>query len=149
LPINSSIQQITTTELKDLFNQQNLSVDKIHVTSEKTTITHGNKADIKSINSLLYNKLNNDYLIEVSRINSLPSWLESLNAKPIKLGLDLSGGVLFVLDIDTKQVLFDRFKNIALAIKTLAMEARIRGVNVVQSKAICCSISTKPFCQLS
>jgi preprotein translocase subunit SecD len=135
LPINSSVQQITTTELKDLFNQQNLSVDEIHVTSEKTTITYGNKANIKSINSLLYNKLKDDYLIEINKVNSLPSWLESLNAKPIKLGLDLSGGVLFVLDVDTKQALFDRLKSIALAIKTLAMEARIRGVNVIQSKA--------------
>jgi preprotein translocase subunit SecD len=135
LPINSSVQQITTAELKNLFNQQNLSVDEIHVTSEKSTITLSNKAEIKSINSLLYNKLKDNYLIEVNRVNSLPSWLESLNAKPIKLGLDLSGGVLFVLDVDTKQALFDRFNNIALAIKTLAMEARIRGVNVDQSKA--------------
>jgi preprotein translocase subunit SecD len=132
-PINTSVPKITTIELKNLFEQHNLSVDKISTTPEIISITLNNKADKSTVNNLLSVEYKDNYSIENSVINNLPSWLASLNAKPIKLGLDLSGGVLFVLEVDTKKALFDRLKNIALEIKTIAMEDRIRGVTVIQN----------------
>jgi preprotein translocase subunit SecD len=131
-PINSNVQDITTRELKNLFEQHNLSVDKISMTPEIISITI-NKADKSSANKLLSREYKDNYRIENSVINNLPSWLVSLNAEPIKLGLDLSGGVLFVLEVDTKQALFERLKNISLEIKTIAMEDRIRGITVIQN----------------
>jgi preprotein translocase subunit SecD len=132
-PINTSVPKITTIELKSLFDNYNLSVDEILTSKEKVTITLNNKTDKITVNRLLSHEYKDNYLIENSVVNNLPSWLVSLNAKPIKLGLDLSGGVLFVLEVDTKQALFDRLKNIVLEIKTIAMEDRIRGVTVIQN----------------
>ncbi len=132
-PINASVQKITTTELKNLFDKYNLSIDKISTTRDKATITLNNKIDKVTVNNLLSDEYKNNFRIESFVINNMPSWLVSLDAKPIKLGLDLSGGVLFVLEVDTKQALFDRLKNIALEIKTIAMEERIRGISVIQN----------------
>jgi preprotein translocase subunit SecD len=132
-PINPITQKITTIELKNLFDQHNLSVDEILTTPKEVSITLDNKTDKSSVKQLLSNVYKDNYLIENSIINHMPSFLNSLNAKPIKLGLDLSGGVLFVLEVDTKQALFDRLKNMALEIKTIAMEKRIRGVTVIQN----------------
>ena len=132
-PINTNVPKITTIELKSLFDNYNLSIDEILTNQEKATIILNNKTDKITVNRLLSDEYRNNYLIENSVINNLPSWLVSLNAKPIKLGLDLSGGVLFVLEVDTKQALYDRLKNIALEIKTIAMEDRIRGVTVIQN----------------
>jgi preprotein translocase subunit SecD len=132
-PINPITQKITTIELKNLFDQHNISVDEILTTPKEVSITLDNKTDKGSVKQLLSNVYKDNYLIENSIINHMPSFLNSLNAKPIKLGLDLSGGVLFVLEVDTKQALFDRLKNMALKIKTIAMEKRIRGVTVIQN----------------
>lgn len=49
-----------------------------------------------------------------------------IRGESIKLGLDLSGGVLFVLDVDTERALSDRLKSIALDVRSLAIEKRIR-----------------------
>ncbi|NQZ88058.1 MAG: protein translocase subunit SecD [Saccharospirillaceae bacterium] len=132
-PINASVQKITTIELKNLFDKYNLSIDEISTTRDKASITLSNKIDKVTVNNLLSDEYKDNFRIESVVINNMPSWLVSLDAKPIKLGLDLSGGVLFVLEVDTKQALFDRLKNIALEIKTIAMEDRIRGVTVVQN----------------
>jgi len=134
LPNNSNTQQITTVQLKNLFNKHKLSVDEIYIGKENTSIILNNKTDKIAVSTMLNQAFKDDYRLESSVINSKPAWLNSLDAKPIKLGLDLSGGVLFVLDVDTKQALFDRLKNIALEVKTMAMKKRIRGVNVLQSK---------------
>jgi len=134
LPNSSSVQQITITKLKNLFDKHNLSVNEIHTGNENTSIVLNNKTDKMAVSTLLNQTLKDDYRLESSLISDMPAWLSSLNAKPIKLGLDLSGGVLFVLDVDTEQALFDRLKDIALEVKTIAMDNRIRGVNVIQHK---------------
>jgi len=132
-PINKTVKNVTTIALKSLFDKHNLTVDKISTVNDKTSITLNNKMDKSSVYQLLSIEYKDTHLIEDTVINNMPSWLLSLNAKPIKLGLDLSGGVLFVLEVDTQQALFDRLKNIALEIKTIAMEDRIRGVTVIQN----------------
>ncbi len=132
-PINPITQKITTIELKNLFDQHNISIDEILTTPVIVSITLDNKTDKNSVKQLLSSVYKDNYRIENSIINHMPSFLNSLNAKPIKLGLDLSGGVLFVLEVDTKQALLDRLKNMALEIKTIAMEKRIRGVTVIQN----------------
>ena len=73
-----------------------------------------------------------NYSVESSLKNDAPKWLKSLNGKPIKLGLDLSGGVLFVLDVDIELAMSDRLKSIALEVKSLALEKRIRLSKVEQ-----------------
>lgn len=44
-PINPITQKITTIELKNLFDQHNISVDEILTTPEKVSITLDNKTD--------------------------------------------------------------------------------------------------------
>jgi len=68
--------------------------------------------------------------------NNSPNWLSELGAKPIKLGLDLSGGVLFVLDVDTDRAQSDKLKDIVLDIKTLAREYKARAIKVSQVDSV-------------
>lgn len=126
--INDDDAPISTKQLKDLFDKHHLSIDSIKTTHQETSITLSKMTDKATFNALLIDELKSDYLIENSVINNTPNWLKSLNAKPIKLGLDLSGGILFVLDVDTDQAMIERLKSIILSIKTIAMDKRIRGV---------------------
>ena len=47
----------------------------------------------------------NDYVTAVNLAPTTPEWLLSLGAGPLKLGLDLAGGVHFLLEVDTESVL--------------------------------------------
>lgn len=76
--------------------------------------------------------MDDNYLIESYVNNDAPAWLKKLGNKPIKLGLDLSGGVLFVLDVDTERALSDKLKDIILDIKIIAMKNHLRGIKVSQ-----------------
>lgn len=91
-----------------------------------------NKTDQQVIERLLTKAFGDTYSVTSSIDNNAPEWLILLDGKPIKLGLDLSGGVLFVLDVDTDRALSDRLKSIGLAVKSLAIEKRIRSTKVSQ-----------------
>ncbi len=41
------------------------------------------------------------YVVALNRAENTPQWLRALGAQPMKLGLDLSGGVHFLLEVDT------------------------------------------------
>src|SRR5690554_1129955 len=44
--------------------------------------------------------LGRDYLVALNMAPSTPGWLKSIGAGPMKLGLDLRGGVHFLLEVD-------------------------------------------------
>jgi preprotein translocase subunit SecD len=132
-PINANTPPATLGQLNKLLSDNKLSVAEIRISKNKSSLLLANKRDEIPLTTLLSSKFEKSYLIDSVIENNTPTWLSALEAKPIKLGLDLSGGVLFVLDVDTKQALKERLKSIAGDIKSIAMENRIRGVNVAQS----------------
>ncbi|MDT0619161.1 protein translocase subunit SecD [Salinisphaera sp. P385] len=56
--------------------------------------------------------LGNDYIVALNLAPTTPDWLRSLGAKPMNLGLDLRGGVHFLLEVDMATVIeetYDRY----------------------------------------
>lgn len=58
----------------------------------------------------LQEALGDDYLVALNLAPSTPDWLRSLNAMPMKLGLDLRGGVHFLLQVDVDSVIKQRME---------------------------------------
>lgn len=70
--------------------------------------------------------LGNEYLVALNMAPSTPSWLRSLGAGPMKLGLDLRGGVHFLLEVDMETALNQRLEALSGQIKRELREERIR-----------------------
>ncbi|MGA0840574.1 MAG: protein translocase subunit SecD [Pseudomonadales bacterium] len=66
------------------------------------------------------------FTVALNRASTTPEWLESLGAKPMSLGLDLSGGVHFLLEVDMDKFLGDRMTASTEAIRDLLVRERIR-----------------------
>ena len=128
-----SSQAISPTAINTLLAKHNLSVDKVKTSTQGTSITLASKTDQYAVERLLNDALGENYTVESSIENNSPDWLSKLSGKPIKLGLDLSGGVLFVLDVDTDRALSDKLNSISLEIKSFAIENRIRLTEIEQS----------------
>ncbi|MGH8541044.1 MAG: protein translocase subunit SecD, partial [Stenotrophobium sp.] len=52
----------------------------------------------------LKRELGNDYVVALNLASRTPNWLRAIGAKPMTLGLDLRGGVHFLLDVDIDDV---------------------------------------------
>ena len=70
--------------------------------------------------------LGKDYLVALNMAASTPGWLRSLGAGPMKLGLDLRGGVHFLLEVDMETAVNQRLEALAGQIKRELREERIR-----------------------
>ncbi|MCZ6853885.1 MAG: protein translocase subunit SecD [Gammaproteobacteria bacterium] len=68
------------------------------------------------------------YVVALTSASTTPQWLEDLGGKPLSLGLDLSGGVHFLLQVDMEKYLGDRMLSNQEAIRDLFVKERIRYV---------------------
>lgn len=81
---------------------------------------------------IIQRALGDDYIVALNLAATTPEWLRSFGAQPMKLGLDLSGGVHFLLEVDVEETLQKRLKTAATQIKRKLREEKIRGAFVKQ-----------------
>jgi len=86
----------------------------------------------------LQRRLGEDYIVALNLISSSPQWLAAIGALPMYLGLDLRGGVHFLLQIDMKGAIDKAADRYTTDIRSLMREKRIQyggvareGQNVV------------------
>jgi len=73
------------------------------------------------------------YSVALNLLSNSPSWLTSINALPMYLGLDLRGGVHFLLQVDMKSALSKRLDSVAADLRTLLRDKNIRHAGIARS----------------
>jgi len=66
------------------------------------------------------------YVVALNLASTTPEWLQNLGAGPMKLGLDLKGGVHFLLEVDTKTAVAKRMTSDVSEIKARLRKAKLR-----------------------
>lgn len=75
--------------------------------------------------SVLKSEVGSDYIVALNMAPTTPDWLKSLGAGPMKLGLDLRGGVHFLLEVDMEKALSQR-----LAVHESELKADMRAEKI-------------------
>ncbi|NIA55729.1 protein translocase subunit SecD [Massilia sp. TW-1] len=71
-----------------------------------------------------------DYIVTVNLVKNTPAWMQALHAKPLNLGLDLRGGVHFLLQVDAKAVQDTRIKSVLSSVRSELREKNIRHAGI-------------------
>ncbi|MGD9659795.1 MAG: protein translocase subunit SecD [Porticoccaceae bacterium] len=85
-----------------------------------------NDGDQLRAKTLLQQVLGSNFVVALNLAPTTPGWLTAVGAEPMKLGLDLSGGVHFLLQVDTQKVISKFLETQEAEIKKALREARIR-----------------------
>jgi len=81
---------------------------------------------------VLQKELGENYVVALNLLSNSPRWLAAIGAKPMYLGLDLRGGVHFLLQVDMKGALTKYLDSTAAGIRTTLRgeeQARASGIN--------------------
>ena len=68
-----------------------------------------------------------NYVVALNLAETTPDWLRSMGASPLKLGLDLSGGVHFLMEVDTEAAIETRLRSSVSSYKAQLRKEKIRG----------------------
>ncbi|MBY0445341.1 MAG: protein translocase subunit SecD, partial [Burkholderiales bacterium] len=83
---------------------------------------------------LLQAKLGDDYSVALNLISDTPSWLTKIGAKPMSLGLDLRGGVHFLLEVDMKAAVDKALEKTAGDVRRELKEKKIRYGRIASTR---------------
>ncbi|MDR2213630.1 MAG: protein translocase subunit SecD [Pseudomonadales bacterium] len=70
--------------------------------------------------------LSRDYVVALNLAPNTPKWLLAIGAKPMSYGLDLQGGVHFLMEVDLEQAIAKQLNDTAAVMRNLMREERIR-----------------------
>ena len=100
-----SADQALMVELEEILDNSDTVYEDMFLRENKIVIKFNDVDTQLSSKTVLQNALLDKVIIALFLEPSTPQWLKDMGANPVKLGLDLSGGVHFLLevDIDTAQ----------------------------------------------
>lgn len=104
--LDSSNIQATIDKLTLELNDKNLKIKSVKIQDNNTVVIHFfDLATELAAKDLLQDFFGEEYNVAVNLASAMPNWLNFFGAKPMKLGLDLRGGVRFLMDVDVNSVI--------------------------------------------
>ena len=85
-----------------------------------------NQDDQLPAKDVIRRALGDAYVVALNLAPTTPEWLRNLGASPMKLGLDLSGGVHFLLEVDMEKAVETRLSVHEGEVKSLLRKERVR-----------------------
>ena len=102
---------------------------KIEQNEDYVLVRLGNYEDQLKAKDLLSSDLGTDVIIALNLAPTTPAWLKDIGGEPMKLGLDLRGGVHFLMEVDTEAAIKNRQNGILQDIRRRLREEKIRYTN--------------------
>ena len=117
-----------TTENTVALTLKNASLDYKSIESTELGLLvrfNDTEAQLKA-QSLVSRALGDDYIVAMNLAPATPGWLAALNAKPMFLGLDLRGGVHFLIQVDMDTAIKQAEERYVSDLKALFREEKVR-----------------------
>ena len=92
-------------QVEAIFKKENIQYNGIYLDARGVKARFANTDTQIKAKDVLQTNLGADYTVALNLLSRSPDWLRSLGAKPMYLGLDLRGGVHFLLQVDMKAAL--------------------------------------------
>lgn len=114
------------SRVESALSEANISLKEIELQDRLVLVRFNSGDDQLAAKSALASALGDEYIAALNMAPTTPDWLKSLGAGPMKLGLDLRGGVHFLLEVDMEKALSQRLSVYESEIKSILREERIR-----------------------
>jgi len=118
--VEQILQQAKLTYIGSLLDEQGV---KIRFTDTDTQIR---------ARDIVARELGEGYTVALNLLPATPGWLQALNAKPMYLGLDLRGGVHFLMQVDMRAVLKKSLESTLDDVRRVLRENKVRYVAVTR-----------------
>jgi preprotein translocase subunit SecD len=101
----ASVDMSTLDTVTEDLKKNNISYKSVAF-ENGTVLVRFNDTDTQiSARDIINEQLGDDFVVALNLAALTPDWLESIGASPMKLGLDLRGGVHFLMEVDMDAVM--------------------------------------------
>ncbi len=133
----ATVDQALETRVRGILQKQNIPTQKIEL-DEKTHRLLARfstpETQLKA-SDILTDELGDKYVVALNLASTVPGWLRAIHADSMRLGLDLQGGVHFLMEVDQQAVRDKQQRSYVEDIRSLLQDHKIRYRNVGKSSS--------------
>ena len=132
------VPQDLEAQVKDALDHAKLKYQAITADDEHLEVRFSSTDTQLLARDVIKNALGTQYTVALNLAPATPAWLAAIHAEPMKQGLDLRGGVHFLLEVDIESVINRRYEGMMKGVGQDLREAGIRysGIRYVVDKGI-------------
>ena len=131
---NAVLDDAAQDKLLKTFDEAGIDRKSVEFDSSRLLIRfHDTEEQLKAV-EYAQAALGTDYIIALNLAPATPDWMESFNALPMYLGLDLRGGVHFLMEVDVDAAIQKSINTYTTGLRALLREARIRYATIRSQK---------------
>jgi preprotein translocase subunit SecD len=130
---NGTVDQAIEQKAIDALKKANIVSTSVELNGDHLLASFANADVQKSAADAIKGALGDDYTVAFNLKSTVPHWLTAIGAKSMPLGLDLQGGVHFLMQVDQDDVIDKQETRYADDIRSLLREKNIRYESVVRN----------------
>ncbi|WNO60147.1 protein translocase subunit SecD [Rheinheimera sp. MMS21-TC3] len=124
------VSEQARAELERSFDQANISAKSVVLEEGQVLARFNTTEDQLQAREIAAEKLGANYVTALNLAPATPAWLNAIGASPMKLGLDLRGGVHFLMAVDMKAALNKNLNDMEETFRADLREDRVRYRNI-------------------
>ena len=123
---NNEIDQAVTDGVSAALKSADIPVKEIEMLPGKLLVRfNSTETQLKAVD-YVKSELGTGYVVAFNLAPAIPGWLEKANALPMYLGLDLRGGVHFLMEVDMESTVKKAIQRYSVGLRTQFREAKVR-----------------------
>lgn len=120
------VSDLTRFDVEAALEEAGIAYESIEVLPDNLIVRFENEEAQLRAQDAVAEALGRNYVVALNLAPATPAWLSGLGAEPMFLGLDLRGGVHFLMEVDMKAAVAKAEERYVSDIRTLLREERIR-----------------------
>jgi len=128
------IDQGTEQQLVSALNDNGIAFSKLQRQEEGIQLRFKDTDDQLKAKAIVENELGDKYTVALNLLPATPAWMDAIDARPMYLGLDLRGGVHFLMEVDIDGAISNTEKRLVSDLRSGMREKKIRYLSVTSSK---------------
>ncbi|MDH3325356.1 MAG: protein translocase subunit SecD [Gammaproteobacteria bacterium] len=134
---STTVDTATLGQVEGILENNKISYKNVVLDDRGILVRFHNSEDQLKAQDFIRDKFNRGYIVALNLAPSTPGWLRSINAGPMYLGLDLRGGVHFLMQVDMNAAIQQSLERYKGDFRSLLRVNKVRylGINLAGSVA--------------
>lgn len=129
------VDAVLQTRVEGLLQASDVKPKSVAIEKGNLLVRLQNADQQIKVSDLIRPELGSSYTVALNLASTVPNWLSAIGARPMTLGLDLRGGVHFLMQVDQKAALEKRENAYADEIRAVLRDKDFNGFDISRSAA--------------
>jgi len=130
------ITESDAEKVESILRKENIKAKSVEMVNRRVLVRFNDSETQLNAKEVLKDELGRNYVTALNLAPAIPNWLSSLGGKAMSLGLDLRGGVHFLLEVDMNEVVRmanDRYYN---ELRNILREDRLYKIIKIENQSL-------------